>query len=340
MSKVLAPFLGLLAVIVLAFGFFSLYIVPEGRQAVILQFGRVIPPAVTDSGLHFKLPWREARIMEKRILNFDGQPREIPTKGKKYIIVDTTARYRIKDPITFIRQLVDVDRAQQNLKNWIDNATREVVSSHPLVETVRNTNDIIEQSKKNEGRIKKADDDKVQLKSIADTNSLEEIAEEEISGDLETISVGREKLTDKIIKKARALIDPYGLELVDIQLKRVALEESVEHQVYQRMITERQRISEKLRSVGLGRKAQIQGQVKQELQEIESGAYRKVQLIKGEAEAEALQIYAEAFSKDPEFYEFTRTLEAYQKSVREDSRFILSSKAKFLKLLRNGPLEK
>lgn len=310
---------------------FSLYIVPEGKQVVILQFGKVIPPAITDAGLYFKLPWREARLLEKRLLNWDGTPSEIATREKKYINVDTTARYRIQDPILFMQELVDISQAQNRLQTWINNATREAIANHNLVETVRNTNDIIDKqaSVYTQNRKRTSEEE--------EKVSLEGIADEEISGELEPITVGRELLTQKIIEKARQTMGQYGLELVDVQLKRVALEETVEQEVYKRMISERERIAEKIRSVGRRERAKIQGRTQKELSEIQSASYLRVQQVKGEAEAKAIAIYASALQRNPKFYQFLRNLEMLENSVSEKTAFILSPDSDVLSLLKNEP---
>jgi len=334
----LSPIYGIVAIALAAFAYFSLFIVPEGRQAVVLQFGRVIPPAKYEAGLYFKLPWRQVRILEKRVLNWDGRPSEIPTREKKYITVDTTARYKIADPITFIRSLGDVYEAQNRLQTWINNATREVISSNNLVETVRNTNEIIERQDQEMADFRQTHEEaRVEGGAELDIRSLELIADQEISGELEPITIGREQLTAMLIDKARESMEQYGLELVDVQIKRVALEESVEQEVYKRMITERERIAEKIRSIGRQEQAKIRGEIQRELQDIESSAYLKIQKIKGQADAEAIRIYAKALEGNPELYRFLRTLEAYEHGLRDDSRMIISADSDFLKLLKDGP---
>jgi len=337
MSK-LSPVYGLVAILVVGFVYFSFFIIPEGRQAVVLQFGRVIPPAKYDAGLYFKLPWQQVRILEKRILNWDGRPSEIPTREKKYITVDTTARYKISDPIKFIRSLGDVYEAQNRLQTWLNNATREVISSHNLVEAVRNTNELIQRQDEEMEEFRETHEgERVEGDPELDIRSLELIADQEISGELERITIGREQLTAMLIEKARESMTQYGLELVDVQIKRVALEESVEQEVYKRMITERERIAEKIRSIGRQEQAKIRGEVQRELQDIESTAYLTIQQIKGQADAEAIKTYAEALEGNPELYQFLRTLEAYSNGLRDDSRMIISADSEFLKLLREGP---
>lgn len=322
------PLLGVIIFALGVLGYQCFFIVPEGRQAVVLQFGRPIPPAKTDAGLYFKLPWREARILEKRIMNWDGIPTENPTSEKTNIIVDTTARWKIVDPIVFIQTFVDVDRAQSKLQSWIASATKTVISSNKLVEAVRSTNNILKIGKKGAS------------KKVANNDSaatvIEIIVDEEIAGDLEKITIGREELSKRIVEIARLEMEKNGLELNDVQIKRVALEESVEKEVYNRMISERKKIADKIRSFGRGKQAEIKGRTSQEVQEIESGAYREAQEIQGQAEAEAIKIYADAIKEDTKFYKFLRTIEAYKNGLRDDAKFILSAESGILDFLSKG----
>ncbi|MCI5065976.1 protease modulator HflC [bacterium] len=332
------PFAGFLGIALVILCYFSFFIVPEGKQAVVFQFERIIPPARTEAGLYFKFPWRSVQLFEKRIINWDGRPKEVTTKEKNNIIVDTTARFRISDPILLRRTFSDMSEVNGRLGKVIIGATNKVIAENDLVETVRNTNDIIERVKSaSQQEQKSASPEDETLEQLEAQEALELIADEEISGDLEQIDRGREALTQDIIDQTRADLEKYGIELVDIQLKRVALEESVEKNVFTRMITERERIVAKIRSVGSGRREEIRGETAEELQTIQSEAYREVQQIKGEAEGKAVKIYADAIGKDEAFFDFYRSLEAYREGLREDSTVILSSDADFMKLLRSGP---
>ncbi|MDC0358670.1 protease modulator HflC, partial [Oligoflexia bacterium] len=213
----------------------------------------------------------------------------------------------------------------------IDSATREVISSHDLVETVRNTNDIVE-------LVALRAKERRALEENPDVNrDIIEILEEESSGEILKIALGREKLSEKILARARPDMEANGLSLIDVQLRRIAYEQSVEAKVYDRMMTERQRIASKLRSIGKGEQAKIQGKKERELQEIQSEAYRSVQKIKGNAEAQAIKIYAEAVGQNTKLYEFLRSIEMYQYGLRSDSKLILSSDAAFMKFLMDGP---
>jgi membrane protease subunit HflC len=306
------------------------YVVPEGRQAVITQFGKPVR-SVQEAGLHFKLPFvQDVRKIDLRILSWDGYPNQIPTKDKKYIEVDTTARWKIVDPLKFIQTVQSERGARSRLDAILDGITRDVISSQNLVEAVRNSNTIIEvvEQKKEEAQAAKEESDGKE-KIVA-------AAEEEITGEVEPIQIGREELSQMIVDSARSELKPLGVELIDVQLKRISYQESVQEKVYSRMISERQRIAEKIRSFGKGEKAKIEGKTQKDLEEIQSTAYRKVQTIKGTAEAEAIAIYAKALGRDPGFYQFTRNLEAYEKSLSDDSRMILSTDSKFWKILNEG----
>ena len=302
----------------------SLYTLPEWQQAVITQFGRPVGSAVNEAGLHFKLPLiQKVHRLDKRILNWDGDPNQIPTKDKKYIWVDTTARWRIADPLLFIQTVQTEAGAVRRLNGILDSATRDTISNQNLVEAVRNSNTLL---------------DKIKAKLEAQKKGeFLPGAEEEVTGEIEPIAVGREELSGIIIQKARKGLMEFGVDLIDVQLRRISYEASVEAKVYDRMISERQRIAQKIRSIGLGEQAKIQGKINKDLQGIESEAYRKAQVIKGEAEGRAIRIYAKAMNTNPEFYEFIRTLEAYKKGIPQDSTLILSTDNKFLELLRKRP---
>lgn len=339
MTERLGPIFGIAVVAVFIALYFAAYIVPEGKTGVVLQFGRPIPPVRYEAGLYFKLPWREVRLLEKRILNWDGRPSEITTIEKKNIVVDTTARYRINNPILFLERLVDLDQAEPKIRSWIDEATQSVISKNTLVDAVRNTNDILELVSEQEGRKAASEQQSEELSEdgeVVSTKALETIADEEISGDIEEVKIGREALTQQIILSAQERMAPFGLELVDVHLKRVALEQSVEQQVFERMKAERERIKRKITSVGQREVDKIRGKVEEREQEIQSQGYSRVQQIKGEAEAQAIEIYAKSFGQNPEFFEFLRTIEAYKKGLRSDSKVMLSADSQFLKFLTEG----
>lgn len=298
----------------------SAYRLPEWEQAIITRFGKPIGSAITDSGLNWRVPFVDKiHRLDKRILNWDGNPNQIPTKDKKYIWVDTTVRWRITDPLLFIQTVQNERGAISRLNGILESATRDVVSNYNLVEAVRNSNAIIE---------------KVQKKKKDAAEGKLQAGEEEVIGEIDPIGVGRERISEMIIEKARVGLKEFGVDIIDVQLRRIAYEASVERKVFDRMISERQRIAQKIRSVGLGEKSKIQGKIKKDLQKIESEAYRKAETIRGKADGEAIRIYAKAMNADPEFYRFMRTLEAYKKAIPDDAKLILSTDSKFFELLR------
>lgn len=325
-NKILIIIAVVFALIVLTFS--STYIIPEGRQAVITQFGKPVR-SVTEAGIHIKSPFiQEVRMIDLRILSWDGNPNQIPTKDKKYIEVDTTARWKITDPLKFIQTVQDENGARTRLDAILDGVTRDVISSHNLVEAVRNSNKIletIEQRSKN-------------LQEKKDNQKAGDIPidDEEVTGEIEVIKIGREKLSQLIINPARKELDQLGIKLIDVQFKRISYESSVQKKVYLRMISERERIAGKIRSYGKGEKAKIEGKTQKDLNKIESKSYKKVQSIRGNAEGKAIAIYARALNKDPGFYRFSRSLEAYEKALPSETKLLLSSKSKFWQVLKDG----
>lgn len=298
------------AAAIFAFGSGALFIIDETKQAVITQFGRPVGTPIISAGLHFKTPFiQQAHYFEKRILNWDGDPNQIPTRDKKYIWVDTTARWKIIDALKFLQSVGNEIGAQSRLDDIINSATRDAVTNHLLVDAVRDSNRILESK---------------------------ELGEDAIFADeaLERIEVGRQQLTRSILQKAKVLAPQYGIEIVDVRIKRVNYVEDVRNKVYDRMIAERKRAAEKYRSEGQGKSAEISGQVGKELKQITSEAYRQAQGIVGKADAEAISIYARAYSQDPEFYSFLKTLETYQKTIDENSTIILTTDSDYYKYLK------
>ncbi|MFH2202103.1 MAG: protease modulator HflC [Elusimicrobiota bacterium] len=302
----------------------SAYRLNEWQQSIIIRLGKPTR-TIKDAGLHFRVPFIEnIEILDKRILNWDGNPNQIPTKDKKYIDVDTTARWRIVDPLAFIQSVRDEDGATARLTAVLDAATRDVISNHNLVEAVRNSDAIIDKVK--------------ERAEMAKRGELPADEEEEITGELAKITVGRERLSSMIkesgVKEIASL--KLGIELIDVQLRRISYEESVQRKVYERMIAERQRIAQRIRSVGQGEKAKIEGRIKKDLQGIESRAYSTAQQIMGVADAKAIRIYAQSMNADPDFYEFVRTLEAYRTGIPAETKLILSTDSRFLRYFRKN----
>ena len=293
----------------------SLIVVSEEHQYVITRFGKPVKE-IKEAGLHYKVPFVEKAVkIEKRILEWDGYPNQIPTRDKKYIVVDTTARWRIDNPIRFLESVRTPRGAQSRLDDIIDSATREAISSHNLVEVVRNSNRILDE------RAKQREDQTI-------ATSPEHL-------ELERIYVGRNKLQRSIFKGAAPTIKQYGIELIDVRIKRLNYEQSVQKKVFDRMISERKSIAEKLRSEGFGKQAEINGRMNRELDRIQSEAYKKAQLIKGKADGESTAIYARGYNRDPEFFSFTRTLEAYRQTLDDKVTLFLDTDGEFLELLND-----
>ncbi len=292
------------------------YVVYEGQQAIITQFGKPVGKPITEAGLKIKIPFiQKVHYFEKRILEWDGYPSQIPTKDKKYIWVDTTARWKIVDPLKFYQSVYNERGAHARLDDIIDSAVRDAVTSHKLIAIVRSSNRIMEA-----------------LESVGDKEKEKDIIE---SGVLDRIKIGREEIRKEIIDRARELVPSYGIELIDVRIKRVNYIEEVRRKVYDRMIAERKRAAEKYRSEGRGIRAEIEGKTERELKLILSEAYKKSQKIKGEADREATEIYANAYSKDKEFYSFLKTLETYKNTIDKDSTIILTTDSDYFKYLKD-----
>lgn len=301
-----------LAVVLVLAGTF--YTLEEGQQAVILQFGRPVGNPVTEAGLHVKLPFiQEVRRFEKRLLIWDGDPNQIPTKGREFIWIDTTARWRIVDAKTFLENVATEAGAQSRLDDIIDSVVRDQVSASELVELVRSAS-----------------------WEVPPGEVLEEVPAEVREELKKEIARGREEVTRTILTEARKIIPQYGIELVDVRIKRLNYVESVQEKVYARMISERKRIAARFRSEGEGRSAEILGTMEKELRQIRSAAYRRVQEIRGKADAEATRVYGSAYSRDPEFYAFSRTLEAYKEGQNKNSVLILTTESDYYRYLKDS----
>ncbi|MCK9274854.1 MAG: protease modulator HflC [Syntrophales bacterium] len=301
-------------VIVLLMLVSAFYTLEEGQQAVIVQFGRPVGETVTEAGLHFKIPFiQEVRRFEKRLLIWDDDPNQIPTKGREFIWVDTTARWRIADARKFLESVATERGAQSRLDDIIDSVVRDQVSSSELVELVRSS-----------------------TWEVPEKQALEEVTEEREKEIKKQIVRGREEITRTILSESRRIIPQYGIELVDVRVKRLDYVESVRERVYARMISERKRIAAQFRSEGEGRSAEILGEMEKELRRIRSNAYRRVQEIRGKADAEATGIYGQAYGRNPEFYAFLRTLEVYREGSNENTVAILTTDSDFYKYLKEA----
>ncbi|MBU1061421.1 MAG: protease modulator HflC [Candidatus Omnitrophica bacterium] len=301
----------LIGIFVLIMVFFlsgTIYTVDETQQVVITQFGEPIGEPITEAGLYFKVPFiRQANYFEKRLLQWDGNPNQIPTKDKRYIWVDTTARWKIVDALKFMQSVTNEVGAHARLDDIVDSATRDYITGQNLVEIVRNSNRIVE-SRVSDG------EDEVKASDEA----------------LETIMVGRDAITRGILKQASVIAPQYGIEMVDVRIKRISYVKEVRDKVYERMISERKRAAERYRSEGQGKKREIEGQMGKELKEIQSMAYKTAEELKGKADAEAIDIYADAYNMDPEFYSFVKTLDTYRNTINDETTIILSPDSEYL----------
>jgi len=293
----------------------ALYVIDETQQVIITQFGQPMGEPIKNAGLHIKVPFiQTANYFDKRLLAWDGDPNQIPTKDKRYIFVDTTARWKIVDPLKFMQSVRSEMEAHARLDDIIDAATRDYVTSHKLVEAVRNSNRLLERKQGDE---------------------TEEEANIMAAEAVESIQIGREALSRGILKQASHIIPQYGIELVDVRVKRINYVSDVRIKVYDRMISERKRAAEQYRSEGQGKKAGIEGQMAKELQEIQSIAKREALTLIGEADAKATTIYAQAYNQDPEFYSFLRTLESYRSTTRPSTTIVLTTDSDYYKYLQS-----
>ncbi|MFQ5744008.1 MAG: protease modulator HflC [Acidobacteriota bacterium] len=286
----------------------SAYVVNETQQVIITQFGQPVDDAIAQPGLHFKVPFiQKAIYFDKRFLEWDGSANQVPTKDKRFIWVDTYARWRINDPLLFFQRLRDERGAQTRLDDILDGETRNAVASHDLVEVVRSNN---------------RNPDDVQV-SVEGEDTI-----------LQQIEVGRQAITREILEKASGRASDLGLEIHDFRFKRINYVEEVQQDVFARMIAERNRIAEQYRSEGQGEAARIQGERERDLQQIQSEAYRSAQELRGKADGEATAIYAEAYNRDPDFYAFLKSLETYEMTADANSIFILTTDSDLLKFLK------
>ena len=298
------------AVVAILFIFTAAYVVDETEQVVVTQFGKVVGKPKTEPGLYFKIPFiQNATYFPKNLLEWDGDPGQIPTLDKTYIWVDAFARWRIIDPIEFFQTVNNTISAQGRLDDIIDPAVRNLITENKLIEAVRKTNRVL-------------DTYEIGLEDIKERPSYK-------------ITTGREKITKQIMEQAQPKLAKFGIELVDVKIKRINYVEQVRDSVYGRMIAERKQIAEKFRSEGKGEAQKILGEKERDLKRITSEAYRTAQTIKGKADAESTKLYANAYGIDPDFYSFVKTLELYGDAFDKDSSLVLSTDSEFFKYLKN-----
>jgi len=300
-------FLALIAIVSSAF------IVNETQQVIITQFGKPVGKPIIRPGVHFKIPIiQEANFFDRRFLEWDGNPNQIPTKDKRFIWVDTYARWRIKDPLLFFQRVRDERGAQSRLDDILDGETRNAIAKHVLVEIIRTTN--------------------------REYQTSEGLLNDEEAKSLARIKYGREKIARSIVDAASPRTLELGIELLDLRFKRINYVEEVQNKIFERMITERKRIADKFRSEGQGEASKILGNKERELKKIQSGAYRTAQEIMGKADAQATTIYAKAYNQSPEsreFYRFLKTMETYKTTLSGKDWLVLSTKIDFFKYLQS-----
>ena len=292
----------------------ALYTVREWDQVIITQFGKPVGDPVTESGLHFKMPFiQDVNRIEKRVLEWDGDTEAMPTRDKLFILVDTFARWRIKDPLTYFTRLRDERSAASRLDDILGSETRNAVAKHDLIEVIRTTKD----------------------REPEVTGEVGELLNKQAGFD--PIKKGRSAIEREIFALAEAKLSEFGIELLDVRFKRINYNADVEARIFERMTSERQQIAELFRSEGAGEAARILGNMERDVRQIESEAYRKVQELLGEADAKATEIYAEAYGKSAqseEFYRFLKTLETYQGVLDGETTAIFSTDSDLFGLLK------
>ncbi|MGA8294216.1 MAG: protease modulator HflC [Rhodoplanes sp.] len=307
-------------VAVLGIGIFvaisAIYTVSEVEQVIITQFGKPVGDPVTTAGLKVKIPFiQNVNAIDKRVLEWDGNPSDMPTKDKLYISVDLFARWRITDPLQYFLRLRDERSAQSRLDDILGSETRNAVAKHELIEIIRTTKDRV---------------------PLRDT-LLTEAEREQHIGSLVPIQKGRKLVEQEIFSAAAEKVRVFGIELLDIRFKRINYNESVRPKIYDRMISERRQIAERFLSEGNGEAARIRGNRVRDLNKIQSEAYRQVEEIRGVADAKATEIYAGAYNQSPEsvsFYEFTRTMQAYKTIIAANTTLVLSTNSDLFKFLK------
>ncbi len=296
----------------------AFYTVGEAQQVILTQFGKPVGEPVTEAGLKLKTPFiQDINVIDKRVLEWDGSPSDMPTKDKLYISVDLFARWRIVDPLAYFLRLRDERSALSRLDDILGSETRNSVAKHELIEIIRTTKD------------------RVPLKdpSLTDGSNPDNTI-----GTLLPVQKGRKQVEQEIFQAAAEKVKVFGIELLDIRFKRINYNASVEPKIYERMISERRQIAERFRSEGNGEAARIRGNMTRDLNRIQSEAYRKVEEIRGEGDAKAAETYAQAYNQSPtaaQFYEFTRTMDAYKSIISPDATLVLSTDSDVFKFLKN-----
>jgi len=294
-----------LAIVVLSS---AVYTVGETQQVIVTQFGKPVGKPITTPGLKLKMPFTQTvQAFEKRFLEWDGDPNQIPTKDKRFIWVDSYARWRITDPLLFFQRLRDERGAQSRLDDILDGETRNTIAKHELIDLVRSTN-----------------------RPFVVAEDVAELSQPEAA---ERVEHGREKLTQEVLANARRRTGDLGIEILDFRIKQINYVEAVRQEVYARMISERKRIAELYRSEGAGEAARIAGEKERQLRVVESEAYRQAQEIRGKADAQAADIYAAAYNRDPDFYRFLKSMNTLRESLDPETTLVLSTDSELLRYL-------
>ncbi|TWI88061.1 protease modulator HflC [Chitinophaga japonensis] len=288
----------------------SMFILDETEQAIVTQFGKPVGKPRVTPGVNFKMPFiQKVKIFDKRYLAWDGDPNQVPTKDKKFIFVDTYARWQITDPLQFFIRLRDQRSAMSRLDDIIDGETRNAVASHELLDLVRSTN----------------------RKPEVGEDFLEQLE------NLDSISVGRDRIEATILKKVNERTTDLGIRILDFRFRRVNYVDEVRNRVYDRMISERNRIAEQFKSEGQGEALKIRGNKERDLAEIQSSAVKEAQVIRGKADAQASAIYARAYNKSSqsrELYSFIRSMEALERSLDSNTNVVLTTNNELFKFLQ------
>ena len=336
MNRAVAPLVIVgLALLVLISGMF--YQVDETEQVIITQFGRPVSDPITKPGLHAKVPFiQTVRRFDKRVLEWDGSAEQIPTLDKRFILLDTAARWRIVEPLLFLQAVGNERSAQSRLDDIIESAARDIVSGHLLIQVVRNFQRTLpEQALDDRGSERVREEaEKAAAAAEGDKEESAETAAPVVKESDLKERLGRERLSQLMVQRAQELLPNLGIELIDVRIKRINYVREVEEKVYERMISERQRIAARFRSEGDGASARIRGDMERELDRVQSEAYRKAQEIIGRGDAEAAGIYAAAYGGDAEFYSFLQTLETYKTTLQGNASLLLTTDSDFYRYLK------
>lgn len=342
MNRLFAPIVVLALLILFVVGG-MFYHVDETEQVIITQFGEPVSGPITTPGLKMKVPFiQTVRRFDRRILEWDGSPDQIPTLDKRFILLDTTARWRIAEPLRFLQAVGDERSAQSRLDDLIDSAARDVISGHLLIQAVRNFErelppQVIEEGGSPDEETQSSQAPQTQTGGVSSGSAIAPaVAPAPAATKVPEERLGRDRLTELMVKRARENTANLGIELVDVRIKRINYVREVQQKVFERMISERRRIAARFRSEGDGESARIRGEMERELDRIQSGAYRQAQEIIGKADAEAAGIYAAAYTQDAEFYSFLQTLESYKKTLKGNASLLLTTESDFYRYLKNA----